>query len=102
MTRFVFVVCCLLVSGCAFIDDFSRFEVDPNRADAGDAGTPPDARVIDAPGCVARPETCNVRVLRPRPAARRAPCDGSPSARRARWRVAHSGRSGFAVGTVAA
>lgn len=59
MTRFVFVVCCLLVSGCAFIDDFSRFEVDPNRADAGDAGTPPDARVIDAPGCVARPETCN-------------------------------------------
>ena len=44
----------------------------------------------------------DVRVLRPRPAARRAPCDGSPSARRARWRVAHSGRSGFAVGTVAA
>ena len=36
-----------------------------------------------------------VRVLRPRPAARRAPCDGSPSARRARWRVAHSGRSVF-------
>ena len=46
--------------------------------------------------------TYDVRVLRPRPAARRAPCDGSPSARRARWRVAHSGRSGFAVGTVAA
>ena len=49
-----------------------------------------------------RPDLLGVRVLRPRPAARRAPCDGSPSARRARWRVAHSGRSGFAVGTVAA
>ncbi len=59
-------------------------------------------RYLSNPLSSADASLINVRVLRPRPAARRAPCDGSPSARRARWRVAQSGRSGFAVGSVAA
>ena len=59
MRRLTPLVACALITGCAFIDDFGKFEVDPVGADAGDAGRQPDTGPPPPDSGRCGPETCN-------------------------------------------
>ena len=59
MRRLTPLLACALITGCAFIDDFGKFEVDPAGADAGDAGRQPDTGPPPPDSGRCGPETCN-------------------------------------------